>query len=682
MSRISLPAAFLMLPLLLPLAAPPAVAADKRLVTLDDMYALRDVADPQMAPDGDWVAYGVETVDAKRDRHDIDLYMTSWDGQKTVRLTSSPAKEHTPRFSPDGKYIAFLSDRDYKEKTDQVWLLTRAGGEAQRVTDLKGGVTDMVFSPDGTRLLLVADDPDPDEADSDDTTADDGEEIEKTDKPIVIDRFQFKADEEGYLRGVRSHLYLFDMATRRTDALTSGRYDEHLPAWSPDGTRVVFVTKRGTDPDRYDSYDLYVMDAKPGAPSKQLTTYEGADGDPSWEAGRPAWSPDGQTIAYLQGGLQKWIYYSGFHLAVIPAAGGTARLVAPDLDRNMLMPQFSADGASITFLLEDDGSVHLAKVPTAGGRVERLLEGRRTVSDFATARDGRVAVLTSTPQEPPEIYALERGAMRPLSKQNEALLSGLRLATTDSTSFKSKDGTEIHGFMVKPPDFQGGKKYPTILRIHGGPVSQHQNEFDFDWQLFAAQGYVVVAANPRGSSGRGEEFSKAIYADWGNKDGQDVRAAVDQAIQQGIADPDRLGVGGWSYGGILTNYVIAQDQRFKAATSGAGMSNILAGYGTDQYVREYENELGTPWKAADLYIKLSYPFLHADKIVTPTLFLCGDKDFNVPLLNSEQMYQALRSLGRDTRLVIYPGEFHGIATPSNEKDVLRRYLDWYGSHLK
>jgi dipeptidyl aminopeptidase/acylaminoacyl peptidase len=272
--------------------------------------------------------------------------------------------------------------------------------------------------------------------------------------------------------------------------------------------------------------------------------------------------------------------------------------------------------------------------------------------------------------------------MRPLSKQNEALLSGLRLATTESTSFKSKDGTEIHGFMVKPPDFEKGKKYPTILRLHGGPVSQSQNEFDFDWQLFAAQGYVVLAPNPRGSSGRGEEFSKAIYADWGNKDGQDVRAAVDQAIEQKIADPDRLGVGGWSYGGILTNYVIAQDPRFKAATSGAGMSNVLAGYGTDQYVREYENELGTPWKAADLYIKLSYPFLHADRIVTPTLFLCGDKDFNVPLLNSEQMYQALRSLGRDTRLVIYPGEYHGFATPSNEKDVLQRYLDWYGSHLK
>jgi dipeptidyl aminopeptidase/acylaminoacyl peptidase len=221
-----------------------------------------------------------------------------------------------------------------------------------------------------------------------------------------------------------------------------------------------------------------------------------------------------------------------------------------------------------------------------------------------------------------------------------------------------------------------------VLRIHGGPVSQFANEFDFAWQLLAAQGYAVVAANPRGSSGRGEKFSMAIWADWGNKDGQDVLAAVDYAVAQGVADPSRLGVGGWSYGGILTNQVIARDQRFKAATSGAGQSNVLAGYGTDQYVREYEAELGTPWGNTAAWLRVSYPFLHADRIVTPTLFLCGDRDFNVPLLNSEQMYQALKSLGRETQLVIYPGEHHGIKKPSYQRDRLERYLDWYGRYLK
>ncbi|MEJ0036527.1 MAG: S9 family peptidase [Gammaproteobacteria bacterium] len=213
------------------------------------------------------------------------------------------------------------------------------------------------------------------------------------------------------------------------------------------------------------------------------------------------------------------------------------------------------------------------------------------------------------------------------------------------------------------------------------PVSQYANSLDLSWQILAARGFVVVAANPRGSSGRGEAFAKAILAAWGEKDTEDVLAVVDYAVQQGIADPNRLGVGGWSYGGILTDNVITRDRRFKAAVSGASMGNALAGYGTDMYVREYELELGVPWKNLDTYVRNSYPFLHADHIVTPTLFMCGEKDFNVPLLNSEQMYQAVRSIGVDTQLIIYPGQFHGLSVPSYLRDRLQRQIDWYQRHL-
>lgn len=276
---------------------------------------------------------------------------------------------------------------------------------------------------------------------------------------------------------------------------------------------------------------------------------------------------------------------------------------------------------------------------------------------------------------------MEKGIARQLTHQNHELLSPLRLASVEEISFKSKDGATVYGFLTKPPDFKSGVKYPTILRIHGGPVSQFNNQFMFEWQLLAAHGYVVVAANPRGSSGRGEEYSKAIYADWGAKDSEDVEAAVDYAIQQGIADPQRLGVGGWSYGGMLTDQVIARDQRFKAATSGASIANILAGYGTDMYVRDYEQELGLPWQHLDVWMRVSYPFFHADQIVTPTLFLGGSKDFNVPLLNSEQMYQVLRSRGIDTQLIIYPDQYHEIDKPSYLRDRLQRYLDWYDKYL-
>jgi dipeptidyl aminopeptidase/acylaminoacyl peptidase len=690
----------------------------KRPITVADMNSLREVSDVDISADGEWVAYGVGFVDTKHDRYDSDIYMTSWDGSRTLRLTSSPAKEHTPRFSPDGRYIAFLSKRTTKPKEDQVWLLPRDGGEAWRLTDLKGGVNDFVFSPDGKRLVVEAEDPDPEEleaaerpcaddskpegepkptpdkpraaapaATSQPATLDadddaDDEDDEPTPKPIVINRYQFKEDETGWLRNLRSHLYLVDIATKKTETLTSGRFDEMLPSWSPDGSRIVFVSKRQDDPDRNDNWDLYLIDARAGAEAKRLTVNDIADGDPSWGGGRPMFSPDGKWIAYLQGGVQKNIYYAGYHLALIAPDGSNPHLVAPKIDRNMTRPRWSQGGATLTFLLEDDGQVSLSRLAAAGSGLTSLGGEGKVYSDFAASKDGRMAAVMSSPDAPAEVFAMEAAGPRPLSKQNDALLATLHLGKTETISYKSKDGTEIHGFMVKPPDYKEGKAYPTILRIHGGPVSQHQAEFDIDWQVFAAQGYVVAAANPRGSSGRGEAFSLAIYADWGNKDGEDVRGAVDHLIARKIADPQRLGVGGWSYGGILTNYVIVQDQRFKAATSGAGISNMLAGYGTDQYIREYEYELGPPWKTTDVWIRLSSPFLHADRITTPTLFLCGDSDWNVPLSNTEQMYQALRSLGRDTELVVYPGESHGLSVPSYEVDRLQRYLDWYAKYLK
>jgi len=657
------------------LIAPAVIAqtSDRRLLTLDDLAAFRDVSDPQISPDGAWVVYAVSATDMKEDKKNSDLWMTSWDGAKTVQLTFSKESEHTPRWSPDGKYLAFLSSRNVEEETDQIWLMNRDGGEAEKITDFKGGVNDFVWSPDGKRLALIVADPDSEAI----ATKDKSEK--KTPKPIVIDRYQFKKDEVGYLRHLRQHLYVFDLATREAELLTPGDYDEHFPAWSPDNNSIVFVSKRGADPDRDDNYDLYVIAAKAGATPRRLTTFDGVDNHPDWES-RPAWSPDGKFIAYLQGGPQKLIYYAVYQLAIIPAAGGAAKLVAP-MDRNIYKPQWSADGATIYFLVEDDRSMLLAKVPAAGGNVERLLNERRVISDFDSAPDEKLVLLSSQPHEPPEVFAFDNKILRPLARKNAALLAKLKLGATAEISFKSKDGTTINGFVVKPPDYVAGKKYPAILRIHGGPVSQFSNEFMFDWQLFAARGYVVVACNPRGSSGRGEKFSTAIYADWGNKDAQDVLAAVDYVVAQGLVDPARLGVGGWSYGGMLTNYTIAQDSRFKAAASGASIANIFAGYGTDQYIREYEFELGAPWKNLDGWRRVSFPFLHADRIITPTLFLCGQEDFNVPLLNSEQMYQALRSLGRDTQLVIYPGQYHGITKPSYQRDRLERYLAWYDKYL-
>jgi len=554
--------------------------------------------------------------------------------------------------------------------------MARAGGEARQLTRLSGGVSDFVWSPDGKRLALVASDPDPEQA-----AKDAGKN--KTPAPIVTDRYQFKQDVQGYLTHRHEHLYVFDMATETADQLTKGDFDAALPSWSPDGTTIAFSSKRGADPDRHENWDIYLVEARAGAEARQLTTFEGADNDPDQRT-RAAWSPDGKTIAYLQGGPPKYFFYDAPRIAVIPTAGGEPRLVAPGLDRAARDLAWSLDGKFLYFLVEDDRYVRAARVLASGGEVEPVSSGMGTLRDFELGPQGKIVVTASRPSEPYEVMALEGGKLRPLSAQNRELLQQVTLGPVEGISFKSKDGTEVHAVVVEPPDYTPGTKYPTIAYIHGGapvPFNQDTFEFRFLWHAFAAHGYVVVAPNYRGSSGREQAFIRAIFADWGHLEVEDVLAAIDHLVAAGVTDPERLGIGGWSYGALTTNYTIASDTRFKAAVSGAGESNMLAVWGTDQYIRQYDVELGVPWKTLDTYMKISYPFFHADRIKTPTLFMCGEKDFNVPLLNSEQMYQALRSLGVPTQLVIYPGQFHGLTKPSYLRDRLQRHLDWYDRYV-
>jgi dipeptidyl aminopeptidase/acylaminoacyl peptidase len=649
-------------------------AADspRRALTAADINGIQDLADPQISPDGRWVAYTVRSANLDKDKRVTHVWMTSWDGQRSVQLTNSQDSEHAPRWSPDGQYLSFLSARGGEDEPEQLWLMNRSGGEARVVTAFKGDVLDYEWSPDGRRIALIVMDEDPNrptEAGKD-----------KTPPPIVIDRFYFKEDETGYLGALRRHLHVFDVATRKAQLLTPGAFDENLPAWSPDGSLISFVSKRGPDPDRSNDNGLYVIAPRAGSDPRLVTIFHGDAGDSGWMT-TPSWRPDGRALALSVNRDPKLIYYAQQDLMIAPL-DGAARVISDDIDRNLISPRWSADGKWIYAFIEDDRNQHLARVDAASGRLERLFEGRRETVEYDVGPKNRIAILDSTVDRPAEIFALEGGKPRQLTHHNDAWLATLTLAPVEEISVKSKDGTPISGFLVTPPGYAAGKRYPAILQIHGGPVSQYANAFMPMWQIFASQGYVVVAANPRGSSGRGEAFSKGIWAEWGGKDSEDVLAVVDYAVAQGIADPERLGVGGWSYGGILTDYVIATDARFKAATSGASIGNVLAGYGTDMYVREYEAELGTPWKNLDVYLKNSYPLLHADRIRTPTLFLCGEQDFNVPLLNSEQMYQALRSTGVDTQLIIYPGQFHGLRKPSYLRDRMERYLGWFDNYLK
>lgn len=641
-------------------------AAAQRAIAIDDQFRFVDVGDPQLSPDGEWIAYTVTNTNIEADKRNSDIWIVKYDGSGRQQLTHTPTdSENAPRWSPDGRLISFLSSRPGPAKGAQVWVLERSGGEARQLTQLKGGIVSYAWSPDATRLALVRRDPPAEEPDP------------KNPQPIVIDKYQFKRDGPTYLTGdARNRIFIFGVATSAVERLTSdGDYDESGPEWSPDGRRIAFASNHDERHDRTRNTDVFVVDAKPGSQSRRLTDYAGADGN------EIAWSPDGAWIAYSRSSDPKFNFHNLNRVAIVPAAGGAARVLTEPLDRGTASYAFTPDGASIVFTVADDGAQYLARVPAAGGAVTRTADGRRVIGQPTHAK-GRTVVTVATSSAPGEVYAIESGQLRQLSQHNAAVLAEVQIVPAEDIAFKSKDGTEIHALLTRPLHYVAGQRYPTLIRIHGGPTSQDAHSFNFERQIFAANGYAVVNVNYRGSSGRGAKFSEAIFANWGVLEVDDVLAAADYVVAQGIADPHRLGIGGWSYGGVLTDYVIASDTRFKGAISGAGSANHISLYGHDQYTFLYDNEFGPPWENTELWIRYSYPFFKANRITTPTLFMGGQDDFNVPILGSEQMYQALKTLNVPTQLVVYPGQNHGLTRVAFLRDRTQRYLAWYDKYVK
>jgi len=649
------------------------VVADERLLTIDDLLALKSVSDPQISSDGTWIAYTVESIDVEADTSSKQVFMVSIDDKEVVQLTGDDYSASTPRWSPDGRYLAFLAARGEEDEKTQVWTLDRRGGDARAYTAVDQGVDDFAWSPDGKRMLLSI--VDKNEAE---IAADQAKEAGEEPKPLpyVIDRLQFKQDGVPYLDSSRTHLYVVDERLSELTQLTFGDFDDSDGVFSPDGKWVAFSSNRTDEPDSNDNSDIWLVSALGDAKNRELrkiTNNPGSDRS-------PVFSNDGEQIAYVSVTDVDLMWYATNHLAIVSASGGDDRVLTAKLDRNVSRPVFSDDDKSIIFQLEDSAESHLAVFDLATGNIDRPIRGDLSVRGFS-ANAGSFAVGISTPELPLELFYLGDGDLVQVTNTNADVMSGISLSDVRNVTFASGDGTEIEGFVFTPPGYKKGIQYPTILRIHGGPVSQYDFSFNKDAQLLAANGYVVVISNPRGSSGYGQAFSADLFAEWGVRDFEDVMAAVDYTIAEGYSDPERLGVGGWSYGGILTNYVITKSDRFEGAISGASEVNYVANYGHDHYQKDWEAELGLPWENREGWERIS-PWNDVDKIVTPTLLMGGKEDWNVPIQNSEQLYQALKRRGIKTQLVVYPDQGHGISRPSFQRDRYQRYLDWYGTTVR
>ena len=640
-----------------------------RPLEIDDYFTLKSMGNPRVSPNGEWVAYTVSSQDLENDSRAARIWMVPVTGGEAIPMTAKGHSSWQPRWSPDGRSLAFMSARG--ESGTQVYTLDMRGGEGVQMTAVEQGVEGFEWSPDGTRLILMIRDPAPEEEPG----------------PWVIDRLKFKDDYVGYLTRLRAHLYVYDISARTVTQITSGDYEDSSPAWSPDGSKIAFVSNRTAEPDASTNSDIWLID--PGTQHDQqepvrVTTNPGPDGSPIWH-------PDGERISYIMSYTDRIDVpadYLQTKVAIIRIGEDEpVLLTTEDLDRKAYAPAFSPDGSHVYVMLEDDGRVDLAAVAVADGELSRPITGQVRVEGISVAPDGSVIAAISKPRLPGDLFVLDASLseasseLRRLTKVNDELLSSIFLSDVEELRFRTLDGTEIQTFVYKPQDFDPDHRYPAILWLHGGQQSQYDYGFDFRVQLFAANGYVVVMPNVRGSGGRGLEFALELNKAYGTDDVEDVIAATDYVIDLGYVHPDRIGVGGWSSGGTLTNFVIAKTDRFAGAVSGASVGWYPTTYGHDPYYLWWHTELGPPWKNRDLWDSIS-PFMEVENITTPTLFIGGEKDWNQPIIHSEQMYQALRHLGRDVSLVVYPDAYHGIRRPVYHRDLLQRFVNWFDKYVK
>jgi len=638
-------------------------AQNKRNIKPEDVYRVKSISNTRLSPDGNWVLYSLSTVDSLKDRYNSKLFMVSIDGKETVQLTEQTRNPSSPAWSPDGKYISFMAASKNEDGGSQLYLMDTRGGEPIQLTDIKGDIGAYKWFRDGSKIVFQI---------SESSTAN----STKTNirKPYEIDRYNFKNDGEGYLDNRKTHLYLFDLKSKKLDTLTRGNHNETDFNISNDGRLLAFVSNVSPIPDLNSNSDVFILNLQEKSLPEKITSYKGADRAPQF-------SPNNEHLAYLRSSSEdNFNMYDQSHMMIYHLASKTHQRLGSEIDLSMGSITWSKDSKFIYTPVENDRQQNLLQLDIKGKSYKWMTQTKGVFDGLNSNSSGEMIATFSDSNTPIEIYRWNGKQFNRLTRISDDFLAPLKTAFVTGFEAKADDGNLVSGILYLPDSTS--KNLPLVVFLHGGPVSQDEFSFDLSRQVLAGAGFAVAAVNYRGSTGRGGNYTKTIYADWGNKEVKDVTAATNHLIEKGYADANKLGIGGWSYGGLLTNYTIATDQRFKAAVSGAGSSLQLSLYGSDQYVKQYENELGKPWKNLNKWLEVSYPFFKVEEIKTPTLFMASQLDFNVPVIGAEQMYQAFKSVGIPTGLIIYPNQHHGLRVPSYIVHRFQKHIDWYQQYLK
>ena len=647
-----------------------------RTLQPEDIVGLRGLDGSVISPDGKWAAF-VQTVpvlEAEKSEHRGHIWLVSTEGDEPFQLTNGANGDSNPQWAPDSTRLAFVSRRGNDKP--QIWIIPITGGEAKQLTHAKNGASNPQWSSDGKRLAFL-----------------------KTEQDSEAEEKRKKAKDDRVVMGVddfkQQHLWvievetlddepepLFSLPEKGADEnvnvdisqrLTAGGFHVSDQRWSPDGKRIAFISAPSPKADdMMFNGIIYVVDIE-SKNIRKLTAHTGGESSPRW-------SPDGEQIAYLHSPER----YGQKDLHVISAVGDTStNLTAVQLDRNADAPVWSPDGEAIYFIAMDRVHWQLYSVSRAGGEIRQITRGDWVIGGISIADDSDTFLCArSEAHTPTDVWvgSIRTGEMKQLTKLNPQL-ENFALGEVRVIQWQSSDGLEIEGLLCLPVGYEAGRSYPLIVEPHGGPRSSRDLGFKPTWHYFSGEGFAYFAPNFRGGDGYGNDFATANYNDWGGGDYQDIMTGVDFLIEGGIADPDRLIVGGSSYGGYMTGWIITHTNRFKAACNVCGVINLVSFYAqTDipNFMSLYF--AGPPSQNLALYRERS-PISHVDRTQTPTLILHGEEDIRVPLPQSEEFYAGLKAAGVETAFVKYPREGHSIGEPRHQLDMLKRQLTWYNKYV-